>query len=60
MHVRPELTRRIVQIAVAAAEQADDVVLALCNDSSIWLLVWSRDGGETRERWVRLADIPQD
>jgi hypothetical protein len=55
----PPLTRRIVQIACAnGGAENTDTVAALCNDGSVWLLVWGDRVGT--ERWVRLTDMPQD
>ena len=58
--IRPEKTRRIVQIAIGQDGGSDygETVLALCNDGSLWVLVWAKQPGG--ERWARLNDIPQD
>lgn len=55
----PEKTRRIVQIAIASGgRDREDLVAVLCNDASMWMLVWGEKPGN--ERWARIVGIPQD
>ena len=70
--VEPERTRRIVQIETApehiqprhlglgyeGRESSSNraTLYALCNDGTVWVMVWA----ESRSRWERLRDIPQN
>jgi hypothetical protein len=57
-------TRKIVQLAVTHQPynqigiEDQDRLYALCNDGSVWRLMWATRGHP--ETWDRLPDIPQD
>ena len=47
------MRRRIISVKTIVGTDGDEHVLALCDDSSVWV----HDEGENA--WYRLADIPQ-
>jgi hypothetical protein len=61
-----KLPRRIIQIAAfghtatIGENAADQVLIALCSDGTVWAKDWPAYVGPTECHWVKLADIPQD
>lgn len=59
------MKRKPIQIAISGykGENIDkEMVYALCNDGSIWLLdeYWDERELNSEPSWIRVSDIPQD
>ena len=52
--------RKVIQIAVANTQVNDEVIIALCNDGTIWRKKIISIGNLSKQSdWIRLQNIPQ-
>jgi len=50
--------RKVVQIATAASEDSYDLIVALCDDGTMWEGAYSR--ADKTLKWAQMPDVPQD
>ena len=49
-------TRKIIQISTDSSEEGPAMFYALCDDGSVWRMIYRHPKGA----WERMPDIPQD